>query len=365
MAEARKSLINAPLGFGIVGCGLVSEFHARAIQACPRARLIGFHDVEFEKAESRARQFRAKAFKQLDDLLQHEAVHVINICTPNGLHESVALRAAAAGKHILVEKPPELTLARTDRMIHACKAAGVVGAVVSQLRFRPVLQVVHQAVKKGKLGDILIISTSMKWYRTPEYYQRDGWRGSRALEGGVLLQLGYHYIDQMRWLAGPVRSVMARTARLFHHQIETEDTAMAILEFQNGALGLFEVTTAAPPGQEVRVEICGRQGRVTIVGERIEQWFSNGREHPKIIRKYRRAAPTAARHEASFDWQEISWQIENLVDAVLNKRRPLVTLQDGRDTLEIIFAIHEAAGQRRAVHLSLPGAAESRQQDTK
>lgn len=347
-AGAEKS------GFGIVGCGLVSAFHARAICSIDEARLVGFADVVKEKALERAKEFGGEAYSDFRMLLQRDDVHVIAICTPNGLHEEIAVAAAAAGKHIIVEKPPELTLERTDRILAACKRAGVKCATVLQSRFRPPVAALKRALDAGAFGRILIGDVTMKWFRTDAYYRRDAWRGTKTLEGGMLMQLAFHYVDLLRWLIGPVKSVLARTAHLLHRTIETEDTGIAILEFANGAVGVLEASTAVNPGIDVRIEIHGDRGSARIEGERIRQWHIDGVEDEETKRRLSRTVQTASAGEAAFDWEEHRLQILDMIDAIKNNRDPAVTGEDGRNALEIVLAMYRSAETGEAVSLPLP-----------
>lgn len=339
------------IGFGIVGCGLVSAFHARAIGAIPEARLIGFVDVNKDRAEQRAKEFNGVAFDDFEALLAQDDVHVINVCTPNGLHEDIVLRAAAAGKHVMVEKPPEITLERTDRMIAACKAAGVKFATVLQSRFRPSLRALKSAIEQGRLGRLLMGDIYMKWYRSEAYYRRDPWRGTKATEGGMLMQLAFHYLDLLYWLMGPVQRATARTARLLHRTIETEDTGIAILEFKNGAIGVLEASTAVAPGIETRLEIHGERGTVRIEGNRVRQWHIDGREDEQAKRRYSREFATAAGNEADFGWQDHQAQIRDMVDAIREDREPAITTEDGRNILALILAIYRSAETGKPVTL--------------
>lgn len=340
-----------PVGFGIVGCGLVSPFHARAICATPGAALIGFYDLLHARAEQRAAEFGVEAFPSLASLLQREDVHVINVCTPNGRHEEIVLQAAAAGKHVMVEKPPELSLAKTDRMIAACKNAGVKLATVLQTRFRPPLVAIKRGIDSREFGRPMLATIYMKWYRSRQYYRRDAWRGSREFEGGALMQLGFHYVDQLLYLMGPVKSVTARTARLLHKKIETEDTGLAIFEFESGALGYLETTTAAAPGIDVRLEICGSRGMVRLEGERIVQWHTSGHAQQEKESELGRRVQTAAAGAADFDWHEHQWQIQDMVEAIRSGHEPSIRGEDGRNALEVVLAIHESARREKTLYL--------------
>jgi predicted dehydrogenase len=354
MAERGKRMTEGQdkLGFGIVGCGLVSAFHARAICSIEEARLVGFADIAKDRALQRANEFGGDVYSDFRALIERDDVHVVAICTPNGLHEEVAVAAAGAGKHIIVEKPPELTLERTDRMIAACRRAGVKCSAVLQTRFRPSIAALKRAVDAGTLGRILLGDVTMKWFRSDAYYRRDAWRGTKSLEGGMLMHLAFHYIDLLCWLMGSVKSVQAKTARLLHHSIETEDTGIAVLQFANGALGVVEASTAVNPGIDVRIEIHGERGSVRVEGERVRQWHIDGQENEEIKATFSRDVPTASRGEAAFEWEEHRLQILDMINAIRTNREPSVTCEDGRTTLEVILALYNSA--ETGIEVSLP-----------
>ncbi|RMD93395.1 MAG: gfo/Idh/MocA family oxidoreductase [Calditrichaeota bacterium] len=341
------------IGFAIIGCGLVSAFHANAIRAIPSAKLIGFMDIRKDRAQQRAEQFDSTAFTNLRAILDHKEIQVINVCTPNGLHEPIVLEAAQAGKHVLVEKPPEITLERMDKMITACQKAGVEMVPVLQTRFRPAVAELRRAVKHGRLGRLFIGDVYMKWYRSGAYYQRDKWRGTRDIEGGIMMQLAFHYIDLLRWLLGPVKQVFARTARLRHHNIETEDSAFVIIEFINGAIGVLEASTAVIPGIDVRLEIHGDRGSIRLKGECIQQWYIDGQEDETLKKNLSHKGKTAAGGEADFDWQDHKALIMDFIDALRNGRPPAVTAIDGRNALEIVLAIYRSAKIGKPVALPI------------
>lgn len=333
------------MGFGIIGCGLISEFHARAIQALPKARLVGFADVAGERARQRAAQFGGIACTDYHELLVREDVDVVNVCTPNGLHEQIVLDAAAAGKHVLVEKPLEITLERADRMIAACHRHRVTLATVHQARFRPAVVAVKEAVDAGKFGRLLCGDAVVKWHRSKSYYHRDPWRSTRALQGGgVMMQIAIHYLDLLRWILGPVRRVTGRTFQLARQDIEVEDSGVAVLEFACGAVGVVEASTAITPGLEPRLEIHGERGTVLVEGDRIREWnLGNEQERARMIGFGRSGAPTGSGGEADFTWEDHRAAVADLIDAIRRNRRPAVSGEEGRRALELVLAIYRSA----------------------
>ena len=231
---------SARVGFGIVGAGMIGRFHCQAVQAIEDAQLIGVCDVVQERAAGLAREFDAPHhFTDVRDLCAAEGVDIIVIGVPSGLHCQAALAAIEAGKHVIVEKPIDISLERADAMIAAAREAGVLLSVVSQKRFEPATQHLKAAVDAGKFGRIAFADVYVKWWRTPEYYSQGGWKGTKAMDGGgALINQSVHQIDLLRWIMGPVRRVYGKVdARV--HPIEAEDTAAAVVEFECGAMGVI------------------------------------------------------------------------------------------------------------------------------
>ena len=236
-------------GFGIVGCGMISEFHARAIADARGARLVACLDRAPEAATRFAKKHAINSYSDLKGFLADPALDIVTICTPSGLHMEPAVAAANAGKHVIVEKPLEITLKRCDKIITACAKNNVVLSTIFPSRFHASSLALKQAIDKGRFGQLTLGDAYVKWFRTQEYYDSGQWRGTWALDGGgALMNQAIHSVDLLTWLMGPVVEVSAATATLAHDRIEVEDVATASLRFENGALGVIEATTAAFPG---------------------------------------------------------------------------------------------------------------------
>ena len=255
-------------GFGIVGTGVIAAMHAAAIATLPRARLAAVTDVADGAAAAFAAARGCAAEPGLDQLLARPDVDVVCVCVPSGLHAEVGVRAAQAGKHLVVEKPIDVTLAAADRLIEAARAAGVALTVISQHRFDPGLIELKRLLGDGALGRLVLAEASTKWYRTQAYYDSAAWRGTWAMDGGSLMNQGIHYVDLLRWCMGPVTEVTAVCATQAH-QVEVEDTALAIVRFGSGAVGTILSSTAAYPGFPQRLEITGTDGTVIVEDGRI------------------------------------------------------------------------------------------------
>jgi UDP-N-acetyl-2-amino-2-deoxyglucuronate dehydrogenase len=346
-----------PHGFGIVGAGVISATHAKAIAALPAARLVAVTDVVPERARAFAESYGCQVEPDLDALLARGDVDVVSVCVPSGLHAEVGVQAAAAGKHLVVEKPIDVTLAAADRLIHAARAAGVVMTVISQHRFDPGLVELRRLLDAGDLGRLVFGEASTKWFRTQGYYDSAAWRGTCELDGGALMNQGIHYVDLLRWSMGPLAEVTALCSTQTH-QMEAEDVALATLKFSSGAVGTLIASTAIFPGFAQRLEISGTDGTVVIEnGEIVHRAFSS--ELPETGDRGSQVGTgaigqAAAANAAALGVASHAAQIADLLAAIDEGRQPLVTAESGRDALEVVCAVYESAREGRAI--VLPGA---------
>jgi predicted dehydrogenase len=254
---------------GLIGAGNISETHARAAAAIPDVAIAGVYAPTRAHAERLAAQYGAAAHDSLDDLLGQRPLDLVVIGTPSGLHAEHGIAAARRRIHVLIEKPIDVTAARADALIDEAARAGVTLGVIFQDRLKPDAQQVKALVDAGRLGRPILATAQVKWYRTPEYYRDSRWRGTRTLDGGgALMNQGVHSVDLLLWLFGPVRRVFGRVATALH-RIEVEDTAVAVLEFANGALGTLEAATSAYPGYSRRLELTGSEGTIVLDGDRL------------------------------------------------------------------------------------------------
>jgi predicted dehydrogenase len=342
-----------PLGFGILGAGLVAPFHARSVRDAAGCRLVAFCDVDKARADKRAAEYRVKACYTLDELLRDPEVDVVSVALPNHLHHDAVVACARAGKHVVVEKPPAMSLRETDRMIAACQQAGVKFACTVQCRVRKAIQAMKRAVDAGRFGRLLHADATMKWFRTTEYYHSDPWRSSRRSGAGVTVQHAFHYIDLLQYLGGPVARVEARMANLAHPSVRLEDTLLAFLYFASGAQGVVEASTALWPGSDVRIELNGSDGTASMAGERMATWqFRDERPEDAEIRRYGDAAQaTAARGPADFGHADHQVVIQDVADAIREGRDVLIPVESVRHTVEIVLALYQSAARRCPVEL--------------
>ena len=257
-----------PLQAGFVGCGNITDTHARAARAAGLG-IAAFFGRDPAKAEAMASRFGGRAFARYEDFLAHRPMDLVVVGSPSGVHAEHGIAAAARGLHLLVEKPIEVTRARGEALVAAAEKAGVKLGVVFQDRLKPDLVRLHAFLAGGGLGRILVASARVKWHRPPEYYSASRWRGTKTLDGGAaLINQGIHTVDLLLWLLGPVHEVRGVTGTVLH-AIEGEDVALALLRFASGALATVEATTAAFPGYPRRVEISGTGGTVVVEGDRV------------------------------------------------------------------------------------------------
>jgi UDP-N-acetyl-2-amino-2-deoxyglucuronate dehydrogenase len=326
---------------GLIGGGNITETHARAARAIPGVEISAIHGTNSEKIARLCREHGGTPYQDFDAFLKHLPMDLVVIGSPSGLHAAQGIAAARQGLHVLTEKPIEIITARADTLIEAAKQSKVHLGVIFQDRMKPHIRQLKNWVDQGLLGKLLFVDARVKWYRPPEYYANSRWRGTLALDGGgALINQGVHTIDLLLWLLGDVVRVQARTATQLH-KIEAEDTAVAILEFAGGALGIFHTTTAAYPGYPRRVEISGSEGTVIL-------------EHDRIIAANLRNIPAATESAALDENQSASSAVvsdfrghqavfEDFLQAIQHNRAPACDGLEGRRSIALIEAIYRAA----------------------
>lgn len=340
--------------FGIIGAGLIADFHARAVGDIDNAELAGFFDIVPERSQKLADKFSAKAFESLEEMLGDKQIDAVSIATASGAHLEPALAAAEAGKHVLCEKPLEVTLARIDAMIKAHNKSGTVLGGIFQYRFDDAIAPLKQAIDSGRFGKITYAGVYVPWWRTDEYY-KDSWHGTWKLDGGgALMNQSVHMVDLLCYLAGPIESVQAFVATLGHPQIEAEDTATAVVRFAGGALGVIYGSTASWPGRFKRLEITGTKGTVVYLEDSFTTWqFADERPEDEQIREQfgevkglgSVADPAAISHENH------RRNFEAFIESLDSGRDFCINSSEARKAVEVILAIYKSAKERKAVKL--------------
>lgn len=339
------------LGFGIIGAGAICPLHIEAIERCEGARLAGIADVSEERARAVGEANQVPWHSDYKRLLADPEVDAVCVLTPSGLRAPVCIDVARAGKHVIAEKPLEVSLERVDSIIDECDRSGVKLAVIFQVRFLPGVQAVARAVQAGKLGRLVMGDAYVKWHRAQDYYDSATWRGTWALDGGgALMNQGIHYIDLLQWLMGPAQSVSGHAVTLARERIEVEDTAVACLTFANGALGVIEACTSAHVGRPARLELRGDRGTIILEDGNVVFWDIDGED--EFIAPHAETgsgatdpmAITSVGHEA---------QISDMVDAINERRPPVVDGREARKAIEIISAIYRSSQSGQTVNLPL------------
>jgi UDP-N-acetyl-2-amino-2-deoxyglucuronate dehydrogenase len=361
--------------FGVIGCGSIGPTHCAAIQQIADARLVAVADSSKERAEGVAKKFDVpKAYVGEEEILADPEVDAVCICTPSGLHADEAVRALNAGKHVVVEKPMDVSLDACDRLIAAEDATGKKLTIISQHRFDAATVLVKEAIDSGKLGKIVLADATVKWFRTQQYYDSGDWRGTFAYDGGgALMNQGVHTVDLLQWLAGGVQSLYGQVRTSAHERIEVEDVAVATLVFNNGAIGSITATTAAWDGYPVRIDIYGTEGTAIIEGDRLKLLrFKSGEEfkseeaaaHALSVAKggtasvkeeaaVRLTVPSGgAAADPGAVWGDAHRaQIEDFIRAIRTDTKPLIHGREGKKPLEIILGVYRSARTGQPVTL--------------
>ena len=343
-------VLEGRMKFGIIGGGMIAAFHAKAIKAISGSSLHAVYARSADKAEAFAKEYGCEAFTDLDAFLD-SGIDAVTIATPSGYHMEPTLAAAKAGKHVICEKPLEVTVERIDQMVSACRDANVTLSGIFNRRFNRGVEVLKDAVDTGRFGKLTLCSAYIKWFRTQEYYDSGAWRGTWALDGGgAVMNQGIHTVDQLIYLAGNVKAVCAFADCLAHERIEVEDTAVAVLEFENGAMGTIEASTAcySKAGHPAQVQICGTTGSAFLQDDKITAWdFLNENPEDDEIRKT--LSPEAevtglgAADPSAINFEGHRLNFEDALKAIQEGREPSINGVEARRSIAVIQALYTSA----------------------
>ncbi len=353
---------------GLIGCGKVGHFHAAALQSLPESRFVAVCARTSEKANSFAEKYGAAAFTNVEEMIAKTGVEAVCICTPHPQHAAPAIAAAKAGVHVLVEKPLASSLADCDAMLAAARDGKAILGTISQRRFYASCARIHQAIQSGKLGKPILGTATIFGSRDEAYYRSDPWRGSWQLEGGgVLVNQAPHQLDLLLWYLGEPAEVFGYWANLNHPYIEVDDTAAAIVRFKNGALGNILVSNSLNPALNARVSVHGANGASVSVqtdgGSMFVAGMSNIIEPPFndvwTIPGEEQLLPKWKDDDAQFfnsvkpTEYFIRLQIQDFLHAIIERRPPAVTGEDGRRTVELFTAIYRATRDGKPIPFPL------------
>lgn len=343
--------------FGIVGAGMIGAYHAEAISQLPNAELVGVCDHASGAAEKLGSRCGCQGMCDLRAFLSRDDLDIVTVATPSGTHSDIAIAAAEAGKHCILEKPLDVTLDKIDAAIAAHKKAGTQLGGIFNNRFLPTAQLLKKAVDEGRFGKLTFAMAYGPWWRDQAYYDQGGWRGTWQLDGGgAYMNQGIHTVDLLQWLMGPVHSVKASCATLAHERIEVEDTGAAVIEFKNGALGTICCTTSMWPGHFRMVEIAGTRGTVAMADQNFFFWqFRDERPDDQAVREKYLSFPAvsigAANPSAGMtaDWHRDNFA--SFLRALDEGRKPQIDGLEARKAVQIILAIYESARTGATVYL--------------
>ncbi|MGY8826350.1 MAG: Gfo/Idh/MocA family protein [Candidatus Latescibacterota bacterium] len=357
LKERERGDMAEQTGFAVVGLGM-GRHHCKAIAAAPGARLVAVCDTDGERLSLVAEEYNCRAYDDYTELLADEEVTVVNIATPSGMHAAMGVQAAAAGKHMIVEKPADIKPERIDELIAAGKEHSVQVAGIFQSRLDPLNIRIREAIQSGRLGKLIGVHGHLPWYRKQSYY--DGphgkWKATWDMDGGgSLMNQGVHTVDLLQWLAGPVEAV-AGMYGVFGHEIEAEDQSVALLRFKSGALGTLYTTTCCYPGYDQRVMIYGSEGSVSKNHSELEGWKlladTEGTEEKELLGLYgasKDVSGSADPFAVGFDGH--TQIIVDMYEALAEGREPLITLDSARHAVEIINGIFESARTGKEVKI--------------
>ena len=339
------------LKFALVGCGRIAKRHSEllGLNQIKDASLVAVCDIVEEKARKIGQEFNVPYYTDMDEMMQKESIDVVSVLSESGHHAKHVINLAKYKKHIVVEKPMALTLDDADAMIEACDLNGCKLFVVKQNRFNTPVLKLREAMDANRFGKLVLGTIRVRWSRDQSYYDQDSWRGTWAMDGGVLTNQASHHIDLLEWMMGDVESVFAKSTTALV-DIEVEDTAIVTLKFKNGALGIIEATTAVRPKDlEGSISILGEKGTVEIGGFAVNKmlhWSFREKQESdaEVMEKYSVNPPNVYGfgHQAYY---------EHVVDSISNGRRQLVDGLVGRKSLELISAIYESIETSKEVFL--------------
>lgn len=336
--------------FGIIGAGMIGQFHAKAITAMEGGELHSVFDLRQESADKLAEEYDAEGYSDIESFLADPELEIVTVGTPSGAHLEPSLAALNAGKHVICEKPLEITTERIDQLIEAAEKNGKTLAAVLNRRFHPGMDAFKKAADQGRFGLLTNASAYVKWYRDQAYYDSAGWRGTWALDGGgALMNQSIHTVDALLYLAGPVKSVQANTACLAHERIEVEDIVVAIVEFESGARGVIECSTCtwSKDGHPARVQLSGTEGSVFLADEAFEIWdfMKEKPEDAEIQSKFMKGqeAGLGANDPKAINFYQHQRNFEEVVKAIAEGREPSTSSAEARKSVALIEAIYESA----------------------
>jgi len=358
-AAARETNSASVPSFALVGAGVIGRHHGQVIsQLADRLRLAAVVDVVPERAAELASARGGNPYTSLGDALMAEEIDVVVVCTPTGHHGSVAIEALEAGKHVIIEKPAEITVERTDEIIQARDKAGTLATVISQHRFDPATEKTLAAIAAGEFGRVSSGIAAIDWWRGQSYYDSGDWRGTWELDGGgALMNQGVHTVDLLVAALGRPVEVFAYTGTLAHERIEVEDVAAGVVRFESGALGVLHASTSAYPGLSARLQVHGDRGSAVIDNDELAFFHATpvGQAIEQRLMGTTQATSSGGAETASSNPGALSdahrRQYLNFLDALAGTARLRIDLETNRQSIAVITGAYESARTGKPVRL--------------
>ena len=337
------------IGVGIIGTGSIVNTYVKCISDITETELIALYTKSSNRATVAEELFGVPVFDDFQKFLASSEIQLICVCNESGNHGQAIELSAKAGKHVLCEKPLEVTPKKVDTAIGICEQQGVLLGCVLQNRCSEHYQLVKACVSDGKLGRLLMGNASINWYRDKAYYKKNAWRGTLQLDGGAaFMNQGIHTIDLLLDLMGSVKSVFGQMKTIVHN-IEGEDVGIGLLNFENGAIGTISAGTALYPGYPERLEIYGEKGSVLMEGGKIRQWNVPG--VPSPLSKEKSEVKSGAADPTAIGHRNHKTVIEDMVNAIRENRPPMVNGMEARKAVEVITSLYRSSQLEKLIHL--------------
>ncbi len=330
------------LRIGVIGCGAMGQGHVSVWQSIAGASITAVCDADGIRAEETAFRIGAKPYSDLESMLDSGVIDAVDICTPSGMHADQGIAAAKHGIDVLCEKPLDLNIEKVDRLIEECERQNVTLGCIFQRRTYRGAQKVVEAIHHGDMGRILSCSAYLKWWRPQSYYGSGGWRGTWALDGGVLANQAIHAIDHLCWLAGPVAEVEYSCVQTLAHEMQAEDFAIAVLRFERGARGVIEATTCCSPDLCSRVEVFGTKGSAMFDDATVRKYGIEGVDLLHTLDQFDEVIGGGSQPMA-ISMRGHSILLSDFVEAVQTGRQPMIPGRDARMSVDALNKIYRKA----------------------
>ena len=341
------------LKVGIVGCGVIADIHAKAILKSKNVELVSAFSRSEKNARSFGDKFKIKWNTNWEEFINDPQIDAVSICTPSGNHLDYGEKAAKAGKHVIVEKPIEITIKRARRLIEVCNEENVHLAVIFQSRFMPKIRALKEQLGNKHIGDLFLGDAYIKWFRSQDYYDSGAWRGTFKLDGGgALINQSIHTIDLLQWFMGGVESLYGQIGTFTHKRLEGEDNAVAALRFKSGAIGVIEGSTSVRPGQARRIELHGKNGTAIIIDNsvkiRLADQDGSSDSSSETEEKF---GSGSASPLAGFSIEPHRDQFDAIAEAIEKNETPPVSGEESLKALAIVLAIYESSKTNKPIKI--------------